>query len=781
MQDVTAISLPQKALNYALELVCAINRDGYFVYVNEASYRLLGYRPEEMVGKRYTSFVYKEDLLKTVKEEENILADSAYDKYFDNRYVHKDGYIVPLTWSANWIPEEQLMFCVGRESSELFKARKEVIRQEALFKIFDKYGSDIMLLLDADGKYLFVSESLYNILGYKPEELIGTSVFNLIHPQDQYHVAQAWEKLQRSEVVTLSDYRFKAADGQWHWLTTTGSNQLQNPAINAVVISSRDITERKIQRLKIEESEQKFRALFDNNPDLVYYQDMQGIIRDVNLASAALFGIPPDMFIGKEITDLVPEAEKSIIQNRLHEISRGFPLKFEQSLKLHGRNQVDLELTKIPVSVGNQIIGAFTIAKDVTELKSTYKTLEFQAQRLNSVLESITDAFVILDKEFRLVYVNYVFEQISNANKASLLGKSIWEIFPEPEDGPFHFYYERAAKTGVPEIFEVYLNEPDIWLNARVFPFSEGLSVYVTDISIPKRQELLEQLEKEVLEINAVPENKLHFTLDYFLKGLEQIHKGMHCTVMLVEDEKLSVCAAPSLPKGYRQLLNNIEIESNSGSCGTAAFLCEKVIVSDIETDPKWAHASEHALKHNLQACWSVPLISSQNKVLGTFACYYQTKKAPNAEEEKTIESVSKILALIIENKQIEVALLRSNERFSLATDAANDAIYEWSAKTDKVFLGKGFEKIIGLNITQLPNTGQEFIMQFVHPEDIKRRWEVLEAAFNEPRIQEYHTEHRLLKADNTIAEVIDRGKIIRDKRGNVLRVVGALKDVSER
>jgi two-component sensor histidine kinase len=110
--------------------------------------------------------------------------------------------------------------------------------------------------------------------------------------------------------------------------------------------------------------------------------------------------------------------------------------------------------------------------------------------------------------------------------------------------------------------------------------------------------------------------------------------------------------AAPSLPDDYNRAIDGEEIGPAVGSCGTAAFRNEPVYVSDITTDPLWTDFKNLALSHSLKACWSMPIRSRNNRVLGTFALYHREPRAPSGQEKEIVELMTKIAALAIEHER---------------------------------------------------------------------------------------------------------------------------------
>lgn len=129
---------------------------------------------------------------------------------------------------------------------------------------------------------------------------------------------------------------------------------------------------------------------------------------------------------------------------------------------------------------------------------------------------------------------------------------------------------------------------------------------------------------------------------------------------ILLLDEKgkhLLSTASSSLPDAYNDAINGGAIGPAAGSCGTAAFRNETVIVEDIATDPLWKNYKELALSHGLKACWSVPICNSRKKIIGTFALYYAEIRKPCQAEIKNLTLAANLAAIAIEHSQAEERL----------------------------------------------------------------------------------------------------------------------------
>jgi PAS domain S-box-containing protein len=194
-----------------------------------------------------------------------------------------------------------------------------------------------------------------------------------------------------------------------------------------------------------------------------------------------------------------------------------------------------------------------------------------------------------------------------------------------------------------------------------VFNASSDLTGFVgsaADITERKRAEVLLAGEKRLLEMIARGDSRQH-VLDAACLLVEDLASGSLCSILLfyASANCLRHGAAPSLPTTYTEAIDGALIGPSVGSCGTAAYRAETVIVSDIATDPLWADFRDLALTHELRACWSTPILSSARKVLGTFATYYREPRSPSPQEQNVIERITHLASIAIEREQGEEVL----------------------------------------------------------------------------------------------------------------------------
>lgn len=166
--------------------------------------------------------------------------------------------------------------------------------------------------------------------------------------------------------------------------------------------------------------------------------------------------------------------------------------------------------------------------------------------------------------------------------------------------------------------------------------------------------EALLHAQAKVLKLVASGQ-PLGICLDTICREIEALlsNSGVSSSILILNDDALYHGAAPSLPTAYCEAINGVKIGDNVGSCGTAAYQKRPVYVDDIEHSREWQDFSELALNYHLKACWSTPIISSKNAVLGTFAIYYDHVKKPEKKHLDLIEFFQSLCALSIEKDQM--------------------------------------------------------------------------------------------------------------------------------
>jgi len=171
-------------------------------------------------------------------------------------------------------------------------------------------------------------------------------------------------------------------------------------------------------------------------------------------------------------------------------------------------------------------------------------------------------------------------------------------------------------------------------------------------LSVGSARDRLRDIQHEILEATASGQD-LSKVMDLLCRRIEGLGSGTTCSILTVDaDGRMHPLAAPSLPAIYSAALDGLPIGPCVGSCGTAAFRGEPVAVVDIATDPLWADYKWLPLPIGLRACWSSPIKSRENRVLGTFAFYYRTPRGPNELEQLAVSTCVHLCGIALEQEE---------------------------------------------------------------------------------------------------------------------------------
>ena len=304
------------------------------------------------------------------------------------------------------------------------------------------------------------------------------------------------------------------------------------------------------------------------------------------------------------------------------------------------------------------------VQERTADLSRSNEALRTSEEKYRDLINASPDAICVVDEGGKCLLVNPAAVELIGRSEDELIGSTITDTYL-PEER--HLLAERLEKLKVEGSFR--FERKFVRKNGEIIPAEVSLSTLrdghyqaiIRDISQRKRREALLAGEKRLLEMVAKGDS-LPLILDALCRLVEELASGAVSSILLLDGNCLRHGAAPSLPQAYTDAIDGLAIGPATGSCGTAAYRAQPVIVSDIATDPLWADYRDVALPHGLRACWSTPILSSESKVLGTFAIYYREPRNPTPELHEIIEQITHLASIALERKQAEGALRASEQ-----------------------------------------------------------------------------------------------------------------------
>jgi PAS domain S-box-containing protein len=369
-----------------------------------------------------------------------------------------------------------------------------------------------------------------------------------------------------------------------------------------------------------------------------------------------------------------------------------------------------------------------------------------------------------------------------------------WTVALHPEDrGRLMDYWGHLLASGKAGEIEARLRRYDgeyRWFLFRAEPVRDNHGDIFkwyganTDIEDRKRAEALLAAEKRTLEMiaNGV---RLADILESLCNTIDAQAGNIISAVMLLDTDGVHLLpvAAPRLPQGWIEAITPLKIGATIGSCGSAAFLKQRVIVSDIATDPLWVDHRDVALSHGLRAAWSQPLLSKNQQVLGTFGMYYAEPRTPSETDLRLIEGAGHIAVIAIEGERAQAALTRAFDEIAKSEaelrtiiDAIPQLIIAIGTDGNFLYANQAVLEYTGLTKEEV---GSEKFPEVFHPEDSERLREQRNVAISRGVPFEY--ERRVRRRDGHYRWFLTQYNPLRDERGEIIRWYATGTDIDDR
>jgi diguanylate cyclase (GGDEF)-like protein/PAS domain S-box-containing protein len=474
-------------------------------------------------------------------------------------------------------------------------------------------------------------------------------------------------------------------------------------------------------------SEERYRLLLDHSPIGIFHFDTELVVTYCNDRYAHISHSTIEEIVGLDIKTLKDQSILTVMRNSL----TGEICHFEgPTLSINNNPDGWIEVKCAPSrNSAGKIVGGIAIVRDISEQKRSAAAINLATQRLHIALES---------SQISLWETNLVTNEVwQDAAWPILLGYSTAQesyttsakLLTAVHQDDRNSIITAAVQTMKGEIasytveHRVMSAQGDwIWIlsRGRVIERDNAgrpllMSGTNTNISEQKKSQQNEEFRTQILEL-LTSENSLAVILETIVLGVEKLNSSMLCSILLLDKTGLHLGngVAPSLPDFYNEALEGIEIGIGVGSCGTAAYSKERVIVEDIATHPYWAPYKELAAHANLGSCWSQPIFTSLGKVLGTFAIYHHEAHLPSNSDIAMIEQAAHLASIAIERKLVEEKLQKSEHQYRLLIETANEGILVAQGSSFK-FVNQKTLEVTGFNKDEL--FARPFL-ELIHPED---------------------------------------------------------------
>ena len=279
------------------------------------------------------------------------------------------------------------------------KAEEDIKHNEARFRSLVENSFEVIAMVDTEAKVLYTSPPTKNILGYDNSELIGHSMFEWMHPEDVPGILEIFQGLLKSPgAIAHAICRMQRKDGSWRWMEGSGHNLLHDPAIGAIVINYRDITERKL-------SQEHFEQVVEFSPVANIMINKEGKIQLVNKTTETLFGYSREELLNMKIENLVPEqfrGKHPAYREGFHHDPKARPMGAERelyALRKDGKQiPVEIGLTPIETEGGLCVLASIV---DITQRKKAEEILKRDKESLEQLVDERSKELIKTQKELK--------------------------------------------------------------------------------------------------------------------------------------------------------------------------------------------------------------------------------------------------------------------------------------------------------------------------------------------------------------------------------------------
>jgi PAS domain S-box-containing protein len=353
-----------------------------------------------------------------------------------------------------------------------------------------------------DGRYLEANEAYLEMLGYTDAELRALDYRELTHPEDRPRQRAMLEEILagRSDGYVL-EKRYLAKGGREVWgrvKVTAVRDEQGRPEV--LIGVSEDLT-----RLKASEAwQQRFRELADAMPFVVWTATPDGAVDFISATLQRYAGQPERELVGQGWLALVhPEDLERAIADWASAMRDSAPYDSRFRLRRGGDGAWRwFHLRAVPSrDASGRVVKWYGSAADIDDVMRLEQEATALAARLTSTLESITDAFVTYDAEWRLTSLNHEAERLMQRPRAELLGRSLWELWPHLAGSVFEREYRRARVERRAVTFEYQSTQGGQWFEARAYPTAEGLASFTRDITERRRTEAMVREQAALLDL----------------------------------------------------------------------------------------------------------------------------------------------------------------------------------------------------------------------------------------------------------------------------------------
>ncbi|MDG2990251.1 PAS domain S-box protein [Candidatus Synechococcus calcipolaris G9] len=726
--------------NYTDDLICIHEADGTYLYLTPSSESLLGYRPEELVGKSPYALFHPDDSEKVRTGAHQLSLQGVTDLTITYRIRKKNGSYIWFETLTHPIADErhEVMFLIttSRDITQRKQVEGQLQASQELLEAFFSQSLDgcfFMMLdrpinwdnhIDKDAilNYVFehqritrVNQALAKQHRLPREELLGLTPLDCF-ADDLGKARQFWRAL--FDLGTLyTELELKRRDGSSFWIEGNYVCLYDDQGcIRGHFAVQRDITDRRRMQGQLEQKNQELELFFNSSLDLFTIADTEGYFHRLNQEWENVLGYGLAELTGVRFLDFVHPEDIDQTEAAIATLKENSPiLNFSNRYRCKDGSYRWLEWRSFPFQ---GLI--YASARDITDQRNFALRLETAYRQTSEILESMSDSFFAVDADFHITYANQHFCDTFALEKTDVLDQNLWDIFPGAVGTIFEEQIQRALREQTSVKFEALYSPLERWFSVQIYTTPTGLAIFFQDVSdrINANLALERRNQQAELLLNLTLAIRQSLDLDEVLQTtLDEIRHllGIDRTIIYKFNPDWSgIIAKESVSQHKFLLLGQVFNDPCFGANYIEPY-CQGwvVAIDDIYTAEMTACYREFLESIQVRANLVVPVIQG-DRLWGLLLCQHCTGPRPWSQDEiELLRQLGEQLGIAIQRAELVTALNQEKERYRRVLEAQTELLYRCRPDGVLTFANPAFFRYVGCQ-----NDTCEIGHAFEHPFD---------------------------------------------------------------
>ncbi|MBY0118675.1 PAS domain S-box protein [Paenibacillus xylanexedens] len=413
---------------------------GNYIDANPSVERISGYTLDDLIRMNQSEICPPDSENSRKEYIKEVLAGRSVSNPIT--FYHKDGSLkqaeityVPITESDEVVG----IYGIAKDVTDILKVQRELKEAQEKYQVLADHAQDLITTCAKDGELLYVSPSVYTLLGYKPEEVIGRSFKDYCYPGDYP------DPMDLSKIGNGCKMRVLHKKGHYIWMETLAKPVAGERGKSVQIVSiSRDITQHKDADRRLRESRQRYRSLFEHNPAAVYSLNLDGEYSAVNSKLVQMLDVPRNKLIGKSFLSNLDKCEVQHGQTNFDKVKQGDPQYYETRIVNSSGRKIEVSVTNVPIIVDKEMVGVYGIVSDITERKEYTERIQELSKQHELILNTVTEGIYGLDADGITMFMNPAAASMFGYEAKEFIGKNSHPIIHHTRADGSHFPKEEC-------------------------------------------------------------------------------------------------------------------------------------------------------------------------------------------------------------------------------------------------------------------------------------------------------------------------------------------------